>query len=1018
MRSTPEYRILTEQLLARYALLHSKIAEPSIDGSRAKAPHQSLAPFRAWAELPWATTSRIGNIAQAGKDRPMPRRRIWQLYYNSLSVILQQGLPYPPIGHGPSSSTQEVSTANLRAMENPKLQQSRELRRVQDIYEEILLKEVSFPKASEASIEVESWADQVMANWRVTSGSSWRNEDLGQGGKEVVSRNILAILYRAATRTFHSTRILRHLFTIHTALAEFDLAAKAFDTYIELVTKGRARVDKSGEDEVGLDDDATVLVATAAGLELLCFYGRRKHVERAQEIVAVLEKWLKHIQSSSKPTVSADDNPGDLQHARKRPGRPVPEAAIAAAHRSIGICHAHWARLTYDVPSRPELQAKAIASFRAGLKLTLQRLERGKIQYALAFLLAETRDIDAAIESVKSAISHCTNEADEESSGDQMGLSGPVEDRGRRTLFKAWHLLAYLLSARQDFSTAIASCDAAYELYGDLIENTGRERLIERLSLSEREQILELKISQISLSEIIDGPGEAVNASGDLLGLYKQLFDYGENVKTNTTPVDVTFTKNTISPPSSANGTVKSARRSIFGRSRDAIAHVPHGRHRSSQGLGASETQQESFATPAIPVSLDEQLDGQTSERRYQLSHHLARQESRKLHKRQSRKSMASDQRSRGVSPNRSSLANEVDGPALAIPSRIAEMKRSSVGSSSVGSSFGDGPPSEEVGVAVTQNGISTKDRVSSGPAETQRLFPIASQSTHRKNQVLKPEYPKPLLSQPSKPLPISSHSSCPLPDPIYSPSDLNRHALTLLTRTWLLIAQLYRDAAMPVDAQGALSEAFNHAKSIEAAVAAIDSSARALSEPGWGKIKSVAEVWGDVHAEQAALHLQLGNPSGASEEFEKALGWFPDHNAATVGLCKMLLDYYGQKKPNSRTAEPPAEFSTEPPKPKPMLASLPTSQSSKTGFDQQNHKSSEESPTLLSRLAARDRAYGLLSMLTKSGRGWDDSEAWFALARVFEESGQVEKAKEALWWVVELEEGRPVGDWSCIGGF
>lgn len=67
-------------------------------------------------------------------------------------------------------------------------------------------------------------------------------------------------------------------------------------------------------------------------------------------------------------------------------------------------------------------------------------------------------------------------------------------------------------------------------------------------------------------------------------------------------------------------------------------------------------------------------------------------------------------------------------------------------------------------------------------------------------------------------------------------------------------------------------------------------------------------------------------------------------------------------------------------------------------------------------RLAARDRAYGLLSGLTKLGTGWNYSEAWFVLARAHEESGQVEKAKEALWWCVELEEGRGVREWTGVG--
>ena len=57
-----------------------------------------------------------------------------------------------------------------------------------------------------------------------------------------------------------------------------------------------------------------------------------------------------------------------------------------------------------------------------------------------------------------------------------------------------------------------------------------------------------------------------------------------------------------------------------------------------------------------------------------------------------------------------------------------------------------------------------------------------------------------------------------------------------------------------------------------------------------------------------------------------------------------------------------------------------------------------------------------LLSTLTRLGSGWDHSEAWLTLARSYELSKQVGKAKEALWWVVELEERRPMRAWRDVG--
>ncbi|KAK4695334.1 hypothetical protein P7C71_g2405, partial [Lecanoromycetidae sp. Uapishka_2] len=190
----------------------------------------------------------------------------------------------------------------------------------------------------------------------------------------------------------------------------------------------------------------------------------------------------------------------------------------------------------------------------------------------------------------------------------------------------------------------------------------------------------------------------------------------------------------------------------------------------------------------------------------------------------------------------------------------------------------------------------------------------------------------------------------------------------------------------MPMDAKGALSEATKHVQAIETSIAAIDgSSARSFAAPGYGGLKACGELWADVLSEQAALRVAEGDSEGASRAYETALGWWPDHVAATVGLSDNLLDAY--------SAPPPTEPDplNESPKVTPTLASLP----SLTKPDIADQVSPAD---LLSRLAARDRAYGLLSALTKSGQGWDCSEAWFSLARAYEESGQVEKAKEALW--------------------
>lgn len=179
--------------------------------------------------------------------------------------------------------------------------------------------------------------------------------------------------------------------------------------------------------------------------------------------------------------------------------------------------------------------------------------------------------------------------------------------------------------------------------------------------------------------------------------------------------------------------------------------------------------------------------------------------------------------------------------------------------------------------------------------------------------------------------------------------------------------------------------------------------------------------------------------PYVARSEFESALIHCPNHPAAAVGLSNILLDIYDEKLRPTPTIAPlddsiPASDTEDAYSPKSHIGSkvLPTSP---LGLKTNPRLASSTGPLpplahtdlpepykatclpLLDRLAARDRAYALLSGLTRLGTGWNYSDAWFALARAYEESGQADKAKEVLWWCVELEEARGVREWTVLGG-
>jgi hypothetical protein len=181
------------------------------------------------------------------------------------------------------------------------------------------------------------------------------------------------------------------------------------------------------------------------------------------------------------------------------------------------------------------------------------------------------------------------------------------------------------------------------------------------------------------------------------------------------------------------------------------------------------------------------------------------------------------------------------------------------------------------------------------------------------------------------------------------------------------------------------------------------------------------------VYAEQGLLAQAQSRPHQAIKQFEDALLRSPDHPTATICLANLLLDVWDQTLPLEPTnADVNLEASrlsllTELSQPKSARAvsteELKFTESAQSSEPSEAPMSAHDvDPKHLHRLAARDRAYSLLSALTKLGSSWDNSDAWYALSRAYEAGEQTEKLKEVLWWCIELEDRRPIRHWSNIG--
>lgn len=187
--TSPEQWLWTERLLHNYCLMVGKYVESKahhpqeLISSRALVASPAiLVPFRAWASFSESEPDYGGSSRPYNEVLPS-RRRIWRAYYNALSIIVQRLC---------STSTDFIAYGRSLGF-NSKVAQNAELRKVETTYEGILLKEVGFPEANKANVEVETWTDQVMTNWSIISAPESLDEDLERGGRIAVSGRLLDV---------------------------------------------------------------------------------------------------------------------------------------------------------------------------------------------------------------------------------------------------------------------------------------------------------------------------------------------------------------------------------------------------------------------------------------------------------------------------------------------------------------------------------------------------------------------------------------------------------------------------------------------------------------------------------------------------------------------------------------------------------------------------------------------------------------------------------------------------------
>lgn len=835
---TPELRIWTERLLARTCMYRYRNLQPFT----LPLLNAALSSFHAWASFWQRAPSPALGSASSPSRVDIPRREVWRAYYDLLSTILQQGLLYTPSANNSHNLLMFPSTGiSTDQFVSCRVRQRAELMRVEATYESLLLNEMQFPKSNQTNNEVEEWTQEAVANWKILAGADWTDTELGEGGKVGLGRSMLDILYRAATKTFHSTAILRQLFHVHAAIGEFDLAMHAFNSYVDIVSRGKARAEKDGTHKIGFDNDNTSISTAAAALRVLCIYGDRERIERAQELSLILGNWLEQhtTESSGGLVTNEDEKVAEPHHKAPITRSSLQPKILSAAFKALGTTKALWARMTYEEDSRAILQQEALNLFRRAQSYEIDNVET---TYLIARVLAESRDISGAIAVLKQCVT--TQNA---ATNDDPGIGVEAYHR-QRQLIPVWHLLALCLTARDEFEPAIKMCEIAFDQFGDSENLFGPDNIrtpshaeklgrgsrgaIDTMNNFEKEAILQVKMSQIAFLELAEGAESAVDASSDLLSLYTRLFGSPDQFRIASRPQ---ATATTVMPPSRSGATLRSLAGSIRPKTarksieKDPLGNSPATQRTSfgSEALHNGENSREIGVPIAITVTNE---DGSPAEKDH---HHRF---SRRLpfkgrgHHDDVREAvnLPSKQANRDLTEGADHYMEDRSPP---VPSKHASMSE---------------PERNETHAAVITPAVQHGTSSESPTSPQQRLDEVKHNAPHD-------SWPPPTGHDDQPPeqdvrLPAPHPASDGIPLPQLDSLQERQQKTSILIAIWLFIAGLYVRADLLEDASGAIAEAVTLTEAFANEKAARNANARKLFEKGWGGGKSVDELWADVH--------------------------------------------------------------------------------------------------------------------------------------------------------------------------
>ncbi|KAK0554285.1 hypothetical protein OC846_002168 [Tilletia horrida] len=427
-----------------------------------------------------------------------------------------------------------------------------------------------FPRAGEVNPVALDFAEELTAGWKIN----------GEQGGEVADE-IVEVLYKLSTLTFHSQRISRHLFTVLVGAERYQEAARALKLYVQIVDKAKeADAAEAASLAKEVKDSTTTATANGASRETL---PRRSSLSRKTSVNGrtvngngtsgngtngSLNRRVSFDQSpdpipAAQATGKKDDDSfptyvrtlvtGARVHTRylnnashgDKLARKALEIVTGDAHKAEFTTAKELVALTYRIAGytraalssqesdrvrRPELQQEALNLLESSTQLDPNASET---YFQLAYVQAEKRDIRAAVFSARKALELEPADVD------------------------AWHLLVLILSSQKDFKAALdlaevalgeaETDDAADDLDGTVADSNrgpgsasvanGAAPIISRSTLlsfdfppkpiERSHSILRLMVTHNILQEMVEGIDAAIEGQRNLFEFFHERVSTG-----------------------------------------------------------------------------------------------------------------------------------------------------------------------------------------------------------------------------------------------------------------------------------------------------------------------------------------------------------------------------------------------------------------------------------------------------------------------------------------------------------